>query len=1018
MNAFSIKKYFEWPSKWPGGGVDVAQNIEKTRQVVAEIKGKIDQTTAKKEAYQSKEQQLRQKSQELSRIIANSEQKIANYSAKIGDFVAKISEKNTEITTLENSIASIEFSRTRTINAVASIQKSIATINARANALEWENWKNAEISRLRGMALNFARQVANFSQEITKMSIYIQEWKIALEARKSEKKQLEDQKKNEEAQKNAEIARKSSFIEQRTMTELQKNLQHKNVVMSEQYIRDLIKKQKAAVAKQIAETNKKVEENNQKQVEIQEEVAEEVELDFDKIEKTANLIVDDLRANPEGENARDIAKRAYEYEKNGKSFEEAVELAILDKARELTWSGSAKKVADLKAEKDKIIDESKNIFHQTQDLENSSQDRKVDGPQVNINEDGKTGQAIDFKNLNNSINKNQNFSENNGVEWSAAGLVDFALVPGMGQTDEKNAKKSGENSGKINANDEEINWENKKWNRSEEFVSGLKTPINTPLSEINPTPQKPDVKIDNKTAENIKTQTNENPKNNSVKNPENIAPRVISQHENLKRMNNVREQLADVLKGANISLESLKTILSHDAFNAFDNFQLKPSPETFRKFETEVVKQILLGNFVNISADKNSPEWQEFKNLYLTNSDEQGQEKKEFTIKDLELSLNEREYLSFSELNQNIAKGKQEAITIFLYESGAIKLLQVLSKNVNEVYNQDLEDKKNGNFDENRYENGTSIEKKTIQEGNLTTYTERRIMNAEESRNLNEVKNRYASDEDFQKKSKEYLPKISNIANRISERGGFKKSEFQDAYKTHFLNTQSWPQKTISVQNSSVQFSRANVFTGRISSADHARNILSGGGSIPLRTPNDNKNSVEVLLFYKDPSVQKLSMSINGNEITPPENLEEMDRFRYMKFLSDHADHSLIGKILKWPYEEGLKYFEKKFAEKYPTEKLGEYPHHFFEVITNEIAETTGISELKVEWEEQTKELMKKFEDMNFVREIQRKMIESQVIDSAGKIDRKSIFLANQKNAISGEKNEAEKKLDDDLLIT
>lgn len=148
------------------------------------------------------------------------------------------------------------------------------------------------------------------------MTSTIESLKVDLAARKSEKAELEEQKKNEENEKGAEIARKNDLIEQRNVTEFQKNLQHKNVVMSEDYIRDLVARQKAAVARQVAETNQKVEDNNKKQAEIKAEIEQEEKLDFDKIEQNANSIVDDLRNNPDGKNAQEIARRTYEYEKS------------------------------------------------------------------------------------------------------------------------------------------------------------------------------------------------------------------------------------------------------------------------------------------------------------------------------------------------------------------------------------------------------------------------------------------------------------------------------------------------------------------------------------------------------------------------------------------------------------------------------------------------------------------------------------------------------------------------------
>lgn len=60
---------------------------------------------------------------------------------------------------------------------------------------------------------------------------------------------------------------------------------------------------------------------------------------------------------------------------------------------------------------------------------------------------------------------------------------------------------------------------------------------------------------------------------------------------------------------------------------------------------------------------------------------------------------------------------------------------------------------------------------------------------------------------------------------------------------------------------------------------------------------------------------------------------------------------------------------------------------------------------------------MKRFEDTNFVRDINKKMTEARVIDSSGEINRRTLFLANEKNTRPEERQVAEKKLEDEWPI-
>lgn len=156
------------------------------------------------------------------------------------------------------------------------------------------------------------------------------------------------------------------------------------------------------------------------------------------------------------------------------------------------------------------------------------------------------------------------------------------------------------------------------------------------------------------------------------------------------------------------------------------------------------------------------------------------------------------------------------------------------------------------------------------------------------------------------------------------------------------------PQVPLSAAPSAVAFSMSNVDT--IASFDDPQKreeALKEGKVVPVEIPDENNGGNEILLYQDD---RGLAMRINGNEIRVPENIKtDAEIQSYGQMIKNAAKQPFFAKILSAPYHQGLKYFEEKFRAKYPNEKMGARPNHFYEVIFSEIAEASGIDDLKVE---------------------------------------------------------------------
>lgn len=56
------------------------------------------------------------------------------------------------------------------------------------------------------------------------------------------------------------------------------------------------------------------------------------------------------------------------------------------------------------------------------------------------------------------------------------------------------------------------------------------------------------------------------------------------------------------------------------------------------------------------------------------------------------------------------------------------------------------------------------------------------------------------------------------------------------------------------------------------------------------------------------------------------------------------ALHPFLSKVINTSSPETMRFFEEKFKQKYPTEKIGTYPYHYYEVIFHTIGEKSGNS--------------------------------------------------------------------------
>lgn len=69
-----------------------------------------------------------------------------------------------------------------------------------------------------------------------------------------------------------------------------------------------------------------------------------------------------------------------------------------------------------------------------------------------------------------------------------------------------------------------------------------------------------------------------------------------------------------------------------------------------------------------------------------------------------------------------------------------------------------------------------------------------------------------------------------------------------------------------------------------------------------------------------------------------------------------------------------LNYFEKKFSEKYPTEKIGTKPEKFYQVLFEELANATGNEDLRPRDENDVRRIMTRMSNPIFYRPVETAM--------------------------------------------
>lgn len=101
--------------------------------------------------------------------------------------------------------------------------------------------------------------------------------------------------------------------------------------------------------------------------------------------------------------------------------------------------------------------------------------------------------------------------------------------------------------------------------------------------------------------------------------------------------------------------------------------------------------------------------------------------------------------------------------------------------------------------------------------------------------------------------------------------------------------------------------------------------------------------------YQKNPKSWGIDMQIWGKIIqVPAENLNR----EYIQMLVSMALHPFLSKVINASSPETMRFFEEKFKQKYPTEKIGTYPYHYYEVIFHTIGEKSGNSIFMMQWQD------------------------------------------------------------------
>lgn len=135
---------------------------------------------------------------------------------------------------------------------------------------------------------------------------------------------------------------------------------------------------------------------------------------------------------------------------------------------------------------------------------------------------------------------------------------------------------------------------------------------------------------------------------------------------------------------------------------------------------------------------------------------------------------------------------------------------------------------------------------------------------------------------------------------------------------------------------------------------------LSSFNSVSLSLSKSNPDNK--ITLKKDPSTEKVDIEVFWKKFTIS---AEKATENYLKMFIEMAKNPLFSRILKSSDPQTLMYFEKEFAknEKFWTEKIGDYPHHFYEMILGKISEATGQEWLKISGQEAITKFNNRLED-------------------------------------------------------
>ena len=115
-----------------------------------------------------------------------------------------------------------------------------------------------------------------------------------------------------------------------------------------------------------------------------------------------------------------------------------------------------------------------------------------------------------------------------------------------------------------------------------------------------------------------------------------------------------------------------------------------------------------------------------------------------------------------------------------------------------------------------------------------------------------------------------------------------------------------------------------------------------------------------------------MTFNIFGHKFT--QRLDGRHGPEYWKVFNNIAANPLLAHILRGGQEMSLNYFEKKFSEKYPTEKIGTKPEKFYQVLFEELANATGNEDLRPRDESDVRRIMTRMSNPIFYRPVETAM--------------------------------------------